>query len=444
MQGLPQMFPGVIVTVLLGMLAAALAAGAVQVVAGRSDGRRGHLFLSAALWGTLLTGAGILHLALSWAFQTAPADIEFSQGSVVGAPQGRYFALTSFDSRGRLGYHPTFLVDAGSARFVRVPAMERLAFAEQGHMAAWLCSGRQRALCVAQLDATSPRVGTVVLAAGVADSDYPWILAISAEGDRLLLKDASGVAVVETSTGRLVARASVLQVSKGYFDSADVVRLHRQVEPRPGAETILLEWSLRTGQARETGRFGDAAWAVHRQGGHLLVPTIQGGLDIRDGVTGRVEHSLLPASRGAPGPQRGWRIQPQFLGDGRVAAILTERNADRLKVFGANGNPDIDVLIGDGHLLLAGESAPGELVLNDWTAGFLTLFVDATTGEIRKKESGIRPAAWRSIGSDLQRESAPGSLDTRLFITPDGVLVDRDPVTGVRRVLIQGHKHQEE
>ena len=445
--GAPEMLRGVVLALLWGTLAAALAAGAVQVVAGRSDRRRGHLFLSAALWGTLLTGAGILHLALSWAFQTAPADLEFSHGSVVGAPQGNYFALTSFDSRGRLGYHPAFLVDADSARFVRIPAMEPLVFAEQGHKVAWLCSGRQRALCVAQLDATSSSVRTVVLAAGVADSDYPGILAISAEGDRVLLKDASGVAVVETSTGRLVAETKSPYAMEAYFESIDVVRLQYQLSTTAaGSEIALMEWNLRTGQVRETGRFANALWVMDRAAGHLLVTTSQGGLDLRSEETGLLERVILPASayRGRPGHPLS--IQPRFMADGRVAAIVSEQDGDHLEVFPAGSGPAVDRRIDVGRIRLVGESTAGELLLEKWNepgAQGLTLFVDAATGEVRKKEVGLRPAVW-NWRRGLRSEGAPGSLETRLFLTPDGALVDRDPVTGVRRVVVQGRKPQEE
>ncbi|MFI5182881.1 MAG: hypothetical protein ACHQNV_00665 [Vicinamibacteria bacterium] len=444
--GAPGMFLDLALASVWGALAACLVAGAIQVVVGRGDRRRGHLFLSATLWGSLLTVAGVIHLALSWAFAVAPADLDLSRGSITGAPRGSYFALNSFDARSRLGYLPTFLIDADSGHFVRIGSAETsVVFAEQGRTAVWMRSGRERALHVAQLDAPSPRVRDVAMPPGVGDGDYGAILAVSPDGARVLLQGASGVAVLESSTGRLVAEAKMPRVSGGYFDLNETVRLNRRLDATPFvAEISLLEWSLRTGQVREKGRFGDVLSVTNRQAGHLLVVTSQCGLDIRSAENGQLERTMLRADPNRVHKRGSWCNQARFLGDGGVAAIVAEKDGDHLETFTGPGIPGVDVRLGGRISFLVGESATGELVLENWEGrGIATLFVDPGTGEIRKRAGQLRAAAAYWNG-DLRNERTPGSLETRLFTSSDGALVDRDPVTGARRVVVQGRKPEEE
>lgn len=426
--------------VVWGALGVLLVAGAAQVVGGRSDGRRGHLFLSVVLWGSLLAAAGVLHAGLSWVFATSPADIAFDRGSAIAcAPRGSQCAVTGL---GRWGYSPTFLVDANSGRFVRIGATRSwvLAFAPRGQTAVWLGRGRQPTLGVAMLDAPSIHPREVPLPAGVGTGEYPWILAVSPEGDRVLAMDADRASVVETASGRLVAQAMTQRASMAYFESEELVRLFG--EPSLAArEVVVLEWNLRTGQMRETGRFGDALRVVDRRGGHLLVATVQQGLEIRSAETGQLERTVLAPSAERAGLHPDRPLLARFLADGRIAVIVAEKDGGHLNVFAQQGGAPVDALVGR-MVGLLGESIPGELVLQDYTApGFQTLFVDATTGEVRKKENGLQPvASWWREGLE---EGVPGSMATRLFIS-DGALVDRDPVTGVRRVVIQGQKSRPE
>jgi hypothetical protein len=84
-----------------------------------------------------------------------------------------------------------------------------------------------------------------------------------------------------------------------------------------------------------------------------------------------------------------------------------------------------------------GEPVAGLLALgvDRWDTASLheTAFVDVATGEIRRRETGLIPAArW---GMWLAAP-VPGSASTRLFWDSQRTLVRLDPTTGDRRVLI--------
>jgi hypothetical protein len=229
---------------------------------------------------------------------------------------------------------------------------------------------------------------------------------------------------------------------EAYFDSNDVVRLQCRRETTDSVPAIgLLRWSLRTGKVGETGRFGNVLSVGDRQAGHLLVATDQGGLDVRNAETGQLERAILPPSPYRAQPGHGWTIQPRFLADGGVAAIVRDEHGDHLKTFPSAGGMGVDVPLGSRRALLVGETVAGEVLLETWNdSEFASLFVDASSGQVLR-ESGLRPVVWR-WRTDLRNESVPGSLETRLFLTLEGALIERDPVTGARRVVVQGQEGQ--
>src|SRR6185369_4286735 len=93
-------------------LLAALAGGAVQVLAGRTDLRRGHRLLSLTFWGLLL--AGVLGLVgwSAWLVAATPGDL-VQVARADAAPGGNLLAVQGLAAH-REGYAPLFLLDAES------------------------------------------------------------------------------------------------------------------------------------------------------------------------------------------------------------------------------------------------------------------------------------------------------------------------------------------
>lgn len=91
------------------LLAAALAAGAWQLIDGRSDRRRSHRAFSTAFWG--LVAAALLGAAIftGWIVSAKPTDLHGRIG-VLQAPQGDAAVVTG-ETRHRFDYRPTFLGD---------------------------------------------------------------------------------------------------------------------------------------------------------------------------------------------------------------------------------------------------------------------------------------------------------------------------------------------
>jgi len=449
--GAPGVFERVGPALAAGLLAALLGAGAAQVVFGRADARRGHLFLSATLWGIVLSGAAGLHVALSWAMGMTPADVLRGRvGGIDAAPRGDYFALVSNRS-GRLGYRPAFLVNAAMGSFVRLGSAETLpgvVFSPDGRRAAWIhLFGPRPALFTARLDGPEPivsRVAPTVSPSGGDDSDSP--LSLSGDGARLLVRRAGGVEVLDTATGRAVAQTALVEVWQGSFDSAHRVRLYRRLQtPSSKGGLALVAWDLESGEIRETGRIEDAGRVTGLNGGRLLVPTWNGAVETRDADTGARLHTFVP-----PGSSRTPHWEARFLEDGRVSLTTGDKTGWRLRVFSTDGEDLADVPIGGGDgAFVAGESAAGEVIVGvgsffDATRA-RTLFVDVSTGEVHAQEEGLLPECpWWWSPADPRSTAAPGSRGTRLFTRPDGALVDRDPTTGAQRVLIAGGAKSED
>jgi len=446
--GAPGVFLRVGPTLTAGLLAALLGAGAAQVVFGRADARRGHLFLSATLWASLLSGIAGLHIALSWALSVAPGDVARDQlAGFNAAPRGDSFALDSGRSD-RLGYRPVFLVNAATGGFVRLGSAEtlsRLIFSLDGRRAAWIrYLGPRPPLFVALLDGPQPVVSAIPRAVGPHAQDHRWPISLSGDGRRLLVGRGSGADVLETATGRLVAETSLAGVSQGSFDSANRVRLYRRLnEPGSRGDLALVAWNLESGETRETGRVEGARTVNGLQGNRLLVSTWNGAVETRDADSGARLDTLVPA-----GSSHRPHWEGRFLEDGRVSLIAGDETGWRLRVFSADGDALADVPIGRAvSAFIAGESRSGDVVVGVLSASFVTrtLFVDVSAGGVRAQEEGLLPdmgALWSA--SDPRLSPAPGSLGTRLFSRSDGALVDRDPTSGAQRILVPGRAKREE
>jgi hypothetical protein len=132
-----------------------------------------------------------------------------------------------------------------------------------------------------------------------------------------------------------------------------------------------------------------------------------------------------------------WTGVAGFLSESRIFAV--DKNNDpglRLRLFGADGTPRATVAIpGRFPIRFGGEPVPGLLSIGigsnrEGPRG--TLFIDAATGEVKRRELGVLPA--RGWGWKLA--PAPGSAGTRLFWDAQGRLVRLDPGTGERHVLV--------
>ncbi len=410
--------------ILASLAAILLAGGAAHVIAGRGDARRGHVALSIVLWGALLVGGGVLHGALAWALAVAPGDPPLAAlgrfSLVEPAPAGSFFVT---QGASRLGYAPAFVVDVRSGRFLRAEKAEPgVVFTPDGAFAAWLRDGHPRALCTARLDEAPAVIATVSL----PRPGDAWVAALAPGGARAVVVENGSVSMLETATGREVAHAAAPGTVQATFEADGHARLYRKLRPVRYSEFVLSDWDPVTGVVSDLGRIEAAAWIEGRSGDRLLVLK-RDGLAVADAGSGRVLVGL---------PSTFVATTARFLEDGRVVAFENADAGERLVVFSADGRRDATIDVGAGRHFVAAETPAGEIVVADATRAAGVAFADPKTGRVRR-EADLGPASlafWRMALVAGGR----GSLESRLFVDGSGALVDRDPRTGVRRVVMAG------
>ena len=230
--------------------AALLLAPGAQLAVGRVDARRGHAVLSMAVWAL---GSSVL-LAFfvwsRWVLSVTPQQAGGVAYGVAAAPSSGVAVL--FNGAGRAGYSPVFVMDGSSGAYVRFSS-ERMsvpAFTRDGLAAAWFARrplGLPQSvptLAVARFDGGHPTVDEVALQEAPDDGR---VLALDQAGARAVLADRSSVVLVDTTTGRTTARASVPGTVAADFRPGGGLRLLQELPRQPpmpfgGAGFAVSDW----------------------------------------------------------------------------------------------------------------------------------------------------------------------------------------------------------
>lgn len=441
-------------TALLAALALALlVASAVQVVRARTDLRRGHRLLSLTLW-TLL---GISALAVSgygwWVLAAGPEDLESFQ-FVLPAPAGTWAAVAGPVER-RAGFEPVFLFDTRSPRYFRISSAYWAygdrgwpVFSKDGRHAAWLESDGLRALplFVRSLDLERPGARPVPVPIVFAESS-PRAFTLSPDGRRLAVVHRGRILVLDMATGRARASVPVPPVEAGgieelrgdglRFLGSGVLRFVRVQPVAEGGkerEVRLIDLDPGTGRVLRTlARPTDAeyVWDTAPGGDRVLLHT-------RGYPPHPSEFQILDLTTGEPGirftlPSATGNVE--FLDDDRL--LTTQRGGGKalLRLLDLHGTVLRRFELPADRIRVGGRPAPGLLALsilpagarNDW-ASRRSLLLDLDRGTLRLLGGGIVPVPWAHL--------PPASPGTRLFLQGRGGLVDLDPETGRRRVIL--------
>jgi len=415
-------------------LLALLLAGLVQVVGGRTDLRRGHRLLSLTLW-SLLGAVTLGHAAYAhWALQVSPDDLVSVQ-EALPAPAGSWIAVTG-KVRGRGGYAPTFLLDSGSERFIKLPGQVSPwwappLFSLDGGRAFWFepIGGNAEQLSVIDLRSPKPalrRTGLVYSGDfGVEPSPDGRLLAALMKG-RLTVDDLENRRMLASVP--LEGRAFVF-----FLEPGRVRILRTSQEDEPGMPKV---WRLTTLDLDVAGNRLLPVSRIELPGDRWfwdISPDLRRAIlrqpDRRDGLVADLETGRTTS---IPGEGSAWR----FLADGRMIrlrwdggryalSLLTRDGVERLHVplpesrfrIGSNVSPDL--------LVLATTERGSYQEIKSWTSWLL----DLRTGRLQKIGSGMIPAA------DYARTGSPSS---RLFFRDPGGLALFDPETGQVRILLEG------
>lgn len=402
------------------------AAGAAQVAVGRADARRGHRALSSVIWSALTLCVAAYFFYARWVLAATPRDLLWARVDVPAS--GRHLLITG-SAKGRGGYWPTFLLDTAGSTVTKMPRAYSWLWAEDGAKAV-------------AIDPWGSELVTAWLGEEVAFSRVSlartwWgSIAVSPQASRILVSRSDRTAVLDVATGRELASLPLGIPVRGFFRGADVARAFTVPRNLPGqrAEVAVQELDVRSGATSTVARISvegnlsaNAMIRFNPDGTRILLRDDRGLMLL--GGNGQPLAALSSDKFSSF----------HFLHDGRVAVAETEKDGKRLRLFGSDGKELRSSLIAGGGVsraMLAGESAPGVLNAALFHGSGMrsrpeSLFVDAGTGEVGRREPGLFPAAPNAW--------VPGSIGTRLFWTAErGDLVWFDPATGERRVMIAG------
>jgi hypothetical protein len=416
-------------TVLVGATAAALG-GALQVVVGRTDLRRGHLVLSATMWGILTAGLLCAAGFTSWVLSVSPQDVGTFPWSVHATASGSHVVFWA--ARDRAGYQPLFLLDTATGRFDRLPRnwINEFGFSTDGRRAVWVerRGGGSPVLVLRRLDA--PGSSTVRTSLERYAGQGSWLSELSDDGQRAVFSFPDRIAVLDTDSGREAASVSRAQLGVGgsgavwfsrfAFNGNAVVGFF--VPPQnSGLPLVVSTFDFRSGGVTAGPRVEGIDWVWTVRDGRALASGRKGPLTVVDASGAR---ELVPAGGGAVG-------SPTFLEDGSVVAFVKREDGLRLVVWNRQGQVTLDVPPPAGTSIVAGEARAGWLTLGagaDYSRPARTVFVDAHTGAVVRVEEGLTP-----IGSMHDDRNFPaGSPGSRLFVDAKGGIVRLDPDTGKR------------
>ncbi|HEY3118986.1 MAG TPA: hypothetical protein VGL15_00055 [Vicinamibacteria bacterium] len=432
-------------SVLIGSATAVLlSAAAVQVLLGRADVRRRYLALSAVTLGGLLLCVLGLAAYGRWVTSAAPEDL---LGAVVdAAPAGEWFAVAGGTRRTKppSAYTPAFLIDDTARQRVGLGGIDLglgpLAWSADGRRVAWIGAGLRRSeIASAWVDVPDATITRVPVARGPGQGALEPV-ALSRDGQRLLVQERSTLRLIEVDTGRETGRGESDPVRTATFLRDGSARLVVSPRGRPSdAEVSLCDWDFR-------GNRVDARWTLTTEGGARVHLTPDG------------EHLLLVDRRGlalyAADGRRTATLIDAWSGPNHLAGFLFNRSVLavedlgstlRLRVFAPDGQSRVNVTLpGSFPARFAGEPAAGLVSIGieggRSGGGWETIFVDTAAGEVRRREPGLRPAGnwegWRWSAGDTSTVPAPGSAGTRLFWGPGHALLWVDPLSGARRALL--------
>jgi hypothetical protein len=129
--------------------------------------------------------------------------------------------------------------------------------------------------------------------------------------------------------------------------------------------------------------------------------------------------------------------QAIFLGDGRIVTRTGGRNQGALKVFSPSATPVLDIPLGDGVSLLAGEMFPGIVAVQNvsFTAQEV-LLIDCATGKTIRRISGLRSSLSSQSSGWWPPPPLPGTPGARLLLSADARLYELPAPSAEPRLLL--------
>jgi hypothetical protein len=445
------------------LLCALLLATFAQVVAGRTDTRRGHGAQSLALWGLILaaTAAGAV-----WAERTIDPGVDrlvHAWAQPAGSGGQWVFVQGSARENGRGSSH--YLVNLSTGRSLLLPFGWTAGVSSDGSRAAFVTAS--------PLSSAKAVLETIGLTGGESTlldlAEWPDGVALTADGRRLAVISQGTCSVLELPSLRSLAAARVPSVGwayEPYFVSPDLVRLHPRRSWRRRAETapspaialadppvVELSVARKSVTTLATYPISSIPLAPRRAQGldsgpiFHLVPSKDLSRVLAIGFGSAHAVRLLDAASGRvlasiDGSEEAGHPLGIFLADGRAVVAEPIRGGRRLVLFTPDGTrtSEIPLPAGTRHVRFGYEPAKGQLAVGlareasnekrDWS------LVDLSSGQLRPLAAEPLQRVFWSDGLSIP---APGAPATRLARAKEGGrLVLYDPATGAQTPITRG------
>lgn len=438
--GAARLFSIFLISAAVVTLTAMAAAGAIQVVKGRTDLRRGHRLMSAGFWTivaafTLITLAYLKFVVSETPRGSAAAWLESA------APTGDWVSITGHTSS-RLDYASQFLANARTGSYVRV-RNNSIAFSADGATAAWFERESYPdpvwSLKLARLeDQATVRSTTLNISDG-----FPTF-SLSADGGRLAVLARDTLSVYETRSLHSLATTRIARgkwKTRISFLTPDTVEILDE-----GGPISLLD--VPTRRLTPTGAIPKELWNANSR-----ILALRGSTMIyRNNSAPRTVY-LLDSRTGSLiatltiSAVANVRVWASYLADGRIVAMQGEE----LRIFTSDGKlvKTFPLPKGD-RIIPGGEITPGVIVFTalpqyqkgeSYLEHSRLLALDTATGVIENKGENISSMpSFRASFSDSDPAflDQPGSAATRVLEGRKGALLYLDPQSGERRVIAGG------
>ena len=422
-------------TLVLVTLGALVAAGAGQVVRGRTDVRRAHRAVSAVLWGTLIV-LGIAFQALTlWWVRVSPSDL-MGVTQIAAVPEGSSWIAFGGPAAHRPGYRPAFFHDVASGRSIPANLGPFSAWwgmpvriSADGRRAVWPVFQEvpfRSPLVLHQLDLKRP--GAEPRPTRISYTGLPEGLALSPDGRRIAIATQHRLTVEDLDTSRLLASAAYEGepwFSRLTFAGPDRVRLYQSRgnwDPDDVRSTRfdIFELDLKTGKLERTGAIsgvsGLTGWSLSRDGGRAL-------------LRNRRQLQLLDARTGELLADLGEGVFASFLDGGHIALV----SPGELRILARDGVQELRRFHFQGvrTVVPVDQPAPGSLRVVTSSSG-----QEPALWDLRVLD--LRSGTVRSLGSrKLVPLSPPSSSESRLSLDEGQGVIWREPVSLRWRVVLR-------
>jgi hypothetical protein len=415
------------------LFVAFIAAGAWQVVDGRTDRRRNHVAFSKVFWGIVAAFLVCAGAFAAWIALTPPSALD---GIMVTADGGNYAVLHG-TTTGRFDYQPAYLLNTADGTTERLGGAWRAENAILSRDGSTFVSLHRRSYTstTAEVEVRGTKPGSPLVDTSIVVSGWDPI-AVSDDGSRLAVVHDRVLEVYEVASRRSLGSVRLdAPVNWLFFAAPDRVKIYaednRNGSPKAVARTITAyDYDVASRTLHRGGAITVMARFLRLQanadGSRVIVNPLEGPPLLCDGTSLRTLAQL---------PRQHTAV---FLRDGRIAAKFSDDNTSSLLVLSADGVLQKTIPLGrSARTFHLGEIAPGKVLVSLWERDteirHRTAVVDVNSGTVNVTPN-LYAATRMFIG--ITGDPRTASEPPEQLMLDGKQLVAWNALTGTKRVLV--------